>query len=191
MSLRPVLQRNLSARWFVAAAIVLISALSVWRLSSTSAAPVVIGVGALAPKLAWLRGISTDIAVKAVLLSFISIQADPSLRTSDASRAQLVSLKSAAIQYASKGLQVVIIDSTELETGRPSNLAASQNFALDWQLGSVVFRVDLPEQSAARAFGVLELPTVFLIDENGMVLERWSGRILPSTLALVVQKALR
>ena len=195
MSLPSEQQRISSApliQWWVVVAVVLVLVWSVWRFSSsTSASPAVIQVGASAPKLAWLRELLTDVSVKAVLLSLINTQADPSSGTSDASRAQLVSLKSAATQYTSKGLRVVLIDSSQIETGRSSSLAAAQNFALDWQLESVIFRVDPFEQSAARAFGVVELPTVFLIDKSGVVLERWSGRVPPSTLALAVQKTLR
>ena len=62
-----------------------------------------------------------DLLGKPILLSFINGQADGDLATADPSRAQIVFLKSMHEQYGPKGLNVLIIDATRIETGKRPN----------------------------------------------------------------------
>jgi peroxiredoxin len=123
------------------------------------------------------------------LLGFIS----PGAATSDsaqASRSQIVFLKSMAEQYTDQGLRVVIVASAT--PAQPARLTESEllNFSYDWALDAIPLLVDSDEAEAARAYGVGQLPTTFLIGPDGLVVQRWDGYASAAQLALAIQDQL-
>lgn len=124
-----------------------------------------------------------DLAGEGVLLAFIRIHADPTARTSDPSRAQLVQLKSLARQYGSEGLQVFLVAADAPRS------AVLETFVSDWGLQK--FPLLLDEQGeAARAYRVSHLPTTLLMGTGGRVSARWEGATRPAELAFAVRRTL-
>ena len=124
-----------------------------------------------------------DVAGEAVLLAFVRIQADPTARVADASRAGLLQLKSLARQYEPEGLRLFLV------TPDVAERAALENFVNDWGLKGVPLLLD-EQGEAALAYGVSQFPTVFLIGAEGHVSARWEGATEPAELAFAVRRAL-
>ncbi len=180
--------------WLVVLVVLMAVVLGIRFSSRPELAPLRLEVGMSAPEWSLPNAdgrlsSSSQWKNQVVLLAFISIQSNPNAATPDASRAQLVALKSLAVQ--NKTLQVVVIDASQLVTQKNTSQSEQQNFSSDWQLEPILFLQDTPDLSIIKKYTVLELPTTFLMDRNHRVLQRWTGRTLPATLALAVQEALK
>lgn len=148
-------------------------------------------IGASAPDftLNAVRGIPfrlSDLSGQAVLISFLNTQAKADSATADLSRAQIVFLKSMYQQYSPNGLIVLIIDSSQLATGRSPTQSALINFTYDWQLENIPV-LDDPNGSVADSFRVKNAPTTFLINAEGIIQQRWDGFASASQLALSIE----
>ena len=115
-----------------------------------------------------------DFEGRVVLLSFLDTLADPSAPTRDPSRSQLVFLRSIAQQYGSQRVQVLIVDTSHLQTGASPHLDGLVNLTYNWQLETIPVLVD-PAGSVARAYDVSQAPTTFLIAADGLLKRRWDG----------------
>lgn len=116
------------------------------------------------------------------LLAFLDTRADPTVQTADPSRAQLLQLKSVALQYRSEGLRVFLISADTSER------ATLTNFVADWGLQQIPLLLD-DKGEAARAYKVTQLPTTLLV-ETGQVSARWQGVTKPAELAFAVRRVL-
>jgi peroxiredoxin len=140
-------------------------------------------VGAHAPRLvgAAVRGGEVDLARlrrHVVLLSFLDLRADTN--ENEASRAQIVFLRSMHTQHARFGLRVVVVD-----TARESRNELV-NDTYDWNLDRRI-AVLADNGALARRFGVHRSPTTFLIGPKGGVRRRWDGFVAAAQLDLAIR----
>lgn len=127
-----------------------------------------------------------DLKGYVVLLSFINSRPlDASLSTPDASRSQIVFLKSIARQYASQGVLVLLVDATILVQGEQPNQDALLGFVHNWDMETIPMLMEGLE--VAQAYGVSQVPTTFVIAPDGWVTQRWDGVATAAHLALAVQ----
>jgi len=127
-----------------------------------------------------------DLQGQVVLLSFVNTRPlDASLSTPDASRSQIVFLRSIARQYASQGLRVLLVDATTLVQGEQPNQDALLNFVYNWDMETIPMLMD--GAAMAQAYGVSQVPTTFVIAPDGRVTQRWNGVATAAHLALALQ----
>ena len=120
-------------------------------------------------------------AGEVVMIAFISIQNDPTARSADPSRAQLLHVKSLARQYDDEGLDILVV---AVDASAHTDV---DTFVSDWGLRQPLLSDNLGEW--ARAYGVTQVPTTLLKTE-GRVLARWEGVTRPAELAFAVRRAL-
>lgn len=127
-----------------------------------------------------------DLHGQVVLLSFVNTQPlDASLSTPDASRSQIVFLKSIAQQYTANGVQVLLVDATALVQGKQPDQSELLNFVHNWDMETVPMLME--SEAVAQAYGVSEVPSTFVITPDGWVTQRWEGVTTVGDLALTVQ----
>jgi len=128
-----------------------------------------------------------DYAGCVVLLSFISTRSDTSSSSSsDPSSSQVVFLESMQQQYNSKGLRIIIVDATALLTGQHPDQDTLLNYTYNVNLDAIPLADD-PDGATAQNYGVTSVPTTFMIGQDGLVNQRWSGLVSSSQLAFSVQ----
>lgn len=148
-----------------------------------------IGDAAPAFTLANARGgeLALDLTQGPTLLSFIW-PGTANDEAAQASRSQVVFIKSMAEQYTDQGLQVLLVASATQSQPAIGDAHALLNFSYDWNLDQVPLLID--DGTVARSYGVRELPTTLLIDEAGRVAQRWEGYAGAAQLALAIQAEL-
>ncbi len=169
-------------------ALVIITTLAVIQKRSI----VTLSVGEVAPVFE-LESIQGEIyAIKNLdgrnlLLTFLNTQVSASDANSVDNRGQVNLLKSMHTQYSSEDLEVIIIDSSILDTGKRSDPDKLLNFTYDWELGNIVVLSDLRNGDVAKSYGVTSLPTTFLIDWEGRINQRWDGLAISAQMALAIE----
>ncbi|HUV13045.1 MAG TPA: redoxin domain-containing protein [Acidobacteriota bacterium] len=122
-----------------------------------------------------------------VFVSFISTdQAAPSL-----SRSQIVFLKSIFEQYGSVGVKVLLIDAPSVDSRQPPEPESLFNFCYDWELDNIPLLRDAAKGSVAHRYGVRQLPTTFLVGEDGFMADRWDSLATTAQLAMALHESLR
>jgi peroxiredoxin len=116
-----------------------------------------------------------EMSDKVVLLSFLQVQAPADSPEAQPSRAQLTFLKSMHTQYAPKGLVVLLVDGSRLLSGAAASRTALYNATFDWNLGDIPVIDDDQQESLTSKYAVTTLPTTFLVDCDGRIVERWEG----------------
>lgn len=104
------------------------------------------------------------------------------------SRSEVALLQSMDHQYRSRGLRVVIIDTTMLVAGHLADRNSLINASYDWNL-----QIPLLEDESgrvARMYGVTHVPTTILVKADGNVAQVWERPMAPGELAIAVEKAL-
>jgi peroxiredoxin len=115
-----------------------------------------------------------------VLLSFVDLRADTN--ENQASRAQIVFLRSMQTQHTRFGLRVILID-----TARQSRNQLV-NDTYDWNLSPAVAVLG-DDGTLGRRFGVHRAPTTFLIGRGGIVRRRWDGFVAAAELDFALRAA--
>lgn len=145
----------------------------------------------------------SDLRGKPVLLSFIQVHETRHADLAQETRRQVNFVRSMHAQYATKGLQVILVDSAYVKTGRFSERSPQINFTYDWMLdrnrivtaegveegrvGTIPLLADTPEKRVAEAYGVKIIPTTFLIDGRGVVRQRWDNVVLTHQMAFAIE----
>lgn len=107
-----------------------------------------------------------------VLLSFLDTQA-AATKAGNPSRAQVVFLKSMERQHQAYGLRIVIVDAADV-VGKPEpRRNALINYTFDQALPSSILVIGDRGGTVARDYGVTTVPTTFLIDQHGVIKQRW------------------
>jgi peroxiredoxin len=89
-------------------------------------------------------------------------------------------------QYRSKGLVVLLVDTTQLRSGKHSTHDSLINFTYDWQLATIPMLVD-SNGMMARLYGISGAPTTFLIGVDGMIQQRWDDIATVPQLAYAIK----
>jgi peroxiredoxin len=121
-----------------------------------------------------------------VLLTFLNTQAEATA-ANDASRAEIVFIKSMNTQNRRYGLRTVIVDAADAAGTSPPSRDALVNFTFDWALGPSIAVVGDEDGSLERAYGVTKAPATFLIDERGIIRRRWDGFALAAQLDFAIR----
>lgn len=151
-------------------------------------APLAVGAAAPMFTLQTARGgTATRETGAPLLLTFISTQANTESATADPSRSQLVFVKSMLQQHGGQGLRAAIIEGATRDQPQRASAETLHNFSYDWGLDDLPLLADTPDQATARAYGVQTLPTTFLIDRAGVIVQRWDGPAAAAQLGLSVQ----
>lgn len=125
---------------------------------------------------------------RAVLLSFVNASSLlGTLPRTTPSAAQMVVLRSMSRQYMSKGVTVLIVGAHSGPLSRMASRRQLLNLSFDWRLRHIPLLRDVGG-FAAREYSVVNLPTTFLIGENGKILRRWNGYAPAAPLSFVLQE---
>ena len=168
--------------------------------------PVAVGVAAPDFELENVRGGKlrlSDLRGKPVLLSFIQVHETRHADQAQETRKQVNFVRSMHAQYATKGLQVILVDAAYIKTGRFSERSPQINFTYDWMLdrnriitakgvdegkvGTIPLLADTPEKRVAEVYGVKIIPTTFLLDGRGVVRQRWDNVVLTHQMAFAIE----
>lgn len=113
-----------------------------------------------------------------MLLSFLDLRADTS--ENEASRAQIVFLRSMRTQHTRFGLRVILVD-----TARQSRNDLV-NDTYDWNLEPAI-AVLADDGTLEHRFDVHSVPTTFLIGPDGSIRKRWDGFVRAAQLDLAIR----
>lgn len=117
-----------------------------------------------------------------MLVSFLDTQAQASAE-GNASRSQLVVVKSMDTQSRAAGLRTVIVDTARASADE------LVNFRYDWSLPAAIRVLADPGGALAKAYHADRVPTTLLLDGHGTVVRRWSGYAAPAQLDFAVRRA--
>jgi len=164
----------------------------------------ILGSGMAAPKfkLETVNGeeIGTDdLLGDVVLLSFINTGSTGKASASSglegyseklqSSLAQINFLKSMDAQFGSKGVRVVLVDSSYINGGsRKANDDYLQNFRYDFNLGSIPLLKDSKSSGIAAKYSVSNLPATFIISSDGTLLHRWDNVAYTWQMGLMLEE---
>jgi hypothetical protein len=115
------------------------------------------------------------------LVSFLDTQAQPSA-SGNASRSQLVFLKSMDTQSHAAGLRTIVVDAGH------ASASALVNVRYDWALPSTMRVMGDPGGKLAREYHVVHVPTTLLLNARGSVVRRWIGFARAADLDFAVRK---
>jgi hypothetical protein len=115
------------------------------------------------------------------LVSFLDTQAQPSV-SGNASRSQIVFLKSMDTQSHAAGLRTVIVDASH------ASASALVNVRYDWALPRTIRVLGDPAGKLAREYHVAKVPTTLLLNAHGSVVRRWAGFASAAQLDFAVRK---
>ncbi len=124
---------------------------------------------------------------KLVLISFIDIS-DSSGQ--DRLFSQLSFLKSMKTQYAENGLKIILIDESNFSNTKNGSNEVLENFKHDNELEDMWPMGYDRNASGARKYGIMTLPSTFLITADGIVQQKWEGLVLPAQLAFAIEDVL-
>jgi hypothetical protein len=122
-----------------------------------------------------------------VLVSFLDTQAQPSA-SGNASRSQLVFLKSMDTQSRAAGLRTIVVDAAHALGKRPPTASDLVNVRYDWALPSTIAVVGDPHGDIARTYHVVDVPTTLLLDAHGALVARWTGFVGAAPLDFAVRR---
>lgn len=122
-----------------------------------------------------------------VLLSFLDAQAQPSA-SGNASRSQLVFLKSMDTQSRAAGLRTMVVDAAHTLGKQPPSASDLVNLRYDWALPSTIAVVGDPRGDIARAYDIVDVPTTLLFDAHGILVDRWTGFVGAAPLDFAVRR---
>jgi hypothetical protein len=108
-----------------------------------------------------------------VLLSFLDLRADTN--ENEASRAQIVFLRSMRTEHTRFGLRVILVDTA----GQSRNELVNDTY--DWNLDPPI-AVLADGGTLNHRFGVRRAPTTFLIGRDGVVRKRWDEFVAAAQL---------
>lgn len=132
-----------------------------------------------------------DFKGKILLLSFVQAHKSFEYDKTGSTRAQLNFLKSIYLQYKSRGLKVLVIESGCITTSEKMCGDELLNFYYDCNLDEIPVLVDNTKLNTAGRYNISLLPTTFLIAPDGSVSQRWDGTVLSPQLALALEETIR
>lgn len=104
------------------------------------------------------------------------------------SRSESVFLLSMEHQYAARGLRFAAIDASSMVLHRKAQHDDLVNASYDWQLTYPL--LEDRGDKALRDFHIRTLPTIVLINDNGIIVQYWEGFTPPVLLAQGVERLL-
>lgn len=122
-----------------------------------------------------------------MLVSFLDTQAQASA-AGNASRSQLVFLKSMDTQSRAAGLRTIVVDAAHTLGIEPPSASELVNVRYDWALPRAIAVVGDPGGVFAREYHVASVPTTLLLDARGKVVRRWTGFARAAELDFAVRK---
>ena len=131
-------------------------------------------------------------AHRALLIAFLQTQ--PDWDSKNVSRTSVAMLLSMDRQYHNSGLDVLIIDETRLalpvggsdgDRAKVPSITDLLNTSYDWMLSFPLLADS--NGKVAGLFGIKEVPTLILVDQNGNIAQRWAHVPHPGTLAAGIQ----
>ena len=118
-----------------------------------------------------------------ILLAFLQTVPD----TADTpSRRQAGFLLSMKHQYGSRGLRVVVIDSSALVSEESPKTEALLNASYDWHLDISVLEDN--KNHLGKSLGITRAPTLLLLASDGTIIQRWTGLTDPASLAEAMRR---
>jgi hypothetical protein len=125
-----------------------------------------------------------------LLMAFLQTQPDIGSEHNP-SRSVVPFLMSMDHQYREAGVEVVVVDATALATyppvaGKVPPMDTLLNVSYEWAL--TVPMVADPKGKVAKMYGVMQVPTIILIDSDGRIAERWERMPHPGVLAWGIQQ---
>jgi hypothetical protein len=89
-------------------------------------------------------------------------------------------------QYGSRGLRVVVIDSSALVSEKSPTTEALLNASYDWHLDITLLEDN--KNHLGKSAGITQAPTLLLLASDGTIVQRWNGLTGPASLAKAIEK---
>jgi hypothetical protein len=125
-----------------------------------------------------------------VLVSFLDTQAQAT-GAGDPSRAQVVFLKSMERQHQAYGLRAVIVDAAGVVGKAEPSSEMLINYGYDQALPSSILVMGDRDGAVAQAYGVKTVPTTLLVDQHGVIKQRWDRFASAAELDFAITPLLR